>query len=60
MIKLITGTRKIMIKLKKSTYLQYWSVNNLYGWARSQNLPVNNLEWMDDTSQFNNYFIRKL
>ena len=37
-------------KNKELPYLQYWDVNNLYGWAMSQNLSVNNFEWIEDTS----------
>ena len=43
---------------KESPYLNYWDVNKLYGWAVSQNLPVNNFEWIEDTSQFNEDFIK--
>ena len=39
-------------------YLKYWDVNNLCGWAISQKLPVNKLEWIKDTSQFNEDFIK--
>ena len=38
---------------KESSYIQYWDVNNLSDWAISQILPVNNFEWIKDTSQFN-------
>ena len=37
-------------KNKELTYIQYWDVNNLYGWAMSQKFPVNNFEWIKDTS----------
>ena len=43
---------------KESSYLQYWDVNNLHGWAMSQKLPVNNVEWIKDTSQLNEDFIQ--
>ena len=45
-------------KNKESPYLQCWDVNNLYEWAMSQNLPVINFEWIIDTSQFNEDFIK--
>ena len=45
-------------KNKKSSNIQYWDVNNLYDQAILQNLPVNNFEWIRDTSQFNEDFIK--
>ena len=43
---------------KESSHLQYWDVNNLNGWAMSQELPINNFKWIKDTSQFNEDFIK--
>ena len=43
---------------KESLYLKYWDVNNLYGWEMSQKLPVNYFEWIEETSQFNEDFIK--
>ena len=40
-------------KNKEKSYLQFWNVNNLYGWAMSQKPPVNN-----DTPQFNEDFLK--
>ena len=37
-------------KNKESSYLNYWDVNNLYGRAVLEKPPVNNLEWIKDTS----------
>ena len=51
---------KDYVKDKESLHLKYWGVNNLYVWAMSQKLPVNKFEWIGDTSQFNEYFIKKL
>ena len=45
-------------KNKESSYNQYCDVNNLYGCAMSQKLPVNSFEWIKDTFQFNKDFIR--
>ena len=45
-------------KNKESSYIQYWDVNNLYVWAMSQKLPINNFEWIKDTSQFIEDFIK--
>ena len=46
-------------KNKESSYLNYWDVNNLYGWAMSQKLPVNNFEQIEETSQHNEDFLKK-
>ena len=35
-------------KNKESSCFQYWDKNNVYAWAMSQKLPVNNIEWIED------------
>ena len=45
-------------KNKESSYLQYLDVNDLYDWAVLQKLPVNNFEWIEGNSQYNEDFIK--
>ena len=45
-------------KSKDSSYLKYWDANNLCGWEMSQKLPGNGFKWVEDTSQFNEDFIK--
>ena len=42
----------------KESYLKYCDVNYFYGSAISQKLPVNKFEWIEDTSSFNEDFIK--
>ena len=42
---------------EESSYLKYLDVNNLFGWAMPQKLPVNKFEWIENTSQFNEDFL---
>ena len=43
---------------KESPYLKHWEANNLYGWTTLQKLSVNNFTWIEDTSRFNEDFIK--
>ena len=47
-------------KNKEPTYLEYLDANNLYGWARSEKIPVRNFKWIekDDISKFDETFIK--
>ena len=47
-------------KSKESSYNQYWDLNDLYGWAMLQKLPVNNFDRIKETSQFNEDFIKTI
>ena len=45
-------------KNEESSYIQDLDVNNLYGWAMSQKLPVNGFKWVNNTSEINEEFIK--
>ena len=45
-------------KNKESSCFNYWDVNNLYGWVMPKKLPVNDFEQIEETSQFNEDFIK--
>ena len=42
-----------------SPYIEYLDANNLYGWAMSQKLPVNDFKWIrkEELSKFNEDFV---
>ena len=45
-------------KNEEPLYIQYLDASNLYAWAMSQKLPVNNFKWVEDTSIINEEFIK--
>ena len=49
---------KCMKDYDKNKELSYCNVTNLYGRAMPQKLPVDNFEWIKDTSQYNEDLIK--
>ena len=49
---------KCMKDYNKNKELSYWNATNLYGRAMPQKLPVDNFEWIKDTSQYNEDLIK--
>ena len=43
---------------EESLCIKYSDINKLYGWAMLQKPPVNDFDWIKDTSQFNEDFIK--
>ena len=48
-------------KNNESSYIRYLGANNLYGWAMSQKLPINEFKWVKQRklSKFNEDFMKK-
>ena len=45
-------------KNKEASFLMFVDANNLYGWAMSKKLPVDEFTWVDDLSMFTEDFIK--
>ena len=45
-------------KNEQSSYIQYLDANNLYDWAMSQKLPLNDFKWINSVSKINEKFIK--
>ena len=45
---------------EESSYIQYLDANNLYGWAMSKKLPVNDFRWLDSDkiNEINEEFLK--
>ena len=49
---------KVYDKNEELSYLKYWNVNNLHDCAMFQMLTLNGFEWVEDTYQLNEDFIK--
>ena len=45
-------------KNRELSYLRFCDVYNLYGWVMPQKLPLNNFKWVEETTEFNEDFIK--
>ena len=43
---------------KESSFLMCWGINNFYGWAMWQKLPVDGFKWRKDKFIFDEVFIQ--
>ena len=46
-------------KNKESSYPNHFDLNNSYGWAMSQKLPVDIFKWVEITPQLSKDFVEK-
>ena len=42
----------MIITLKKSSFISYLDMNNLYGWAISEYLPYKGFKWLKNIDEF--------
>ena len=54
----LKANNKYMKDYDKNKESSYLNVNNLYGCAVPQKLPINGCKWVENTSQFNEDFIK--
>ena len=47
-------------KNEESSFLEYLEANKFYGWAMSEQLPVNGFDWIEDLSKIDERFHKKL
>ena len=45
-------------KNRESSYLKLWCVNILYRWVMPRKLPLGNFKWVEETSEFNEDFLK--